>query len=91
MSALGIAGEVAGVAGLPIQAYGAIEGIKEQRKNRRWQIQQYLIEKAARDRAAQAEQKQQEFNNSVSLGQYGQTQANNAMDIFGAYNRTIGR
>ena len=91
MSGLGTVGEVAGIASLPLQAYGAIEGIKDQRKNRRWQVQQYLIEQAARARAMQQDKQQQDLTNAVSLGQYGQNQASNAMDIFGGYNRSIGR
>jgi hypothetical protein len=88
---LSTVGNVASLAALPIQAYGAIEGIKEQRKNRRFQVQQYLIEKEARARAQERDRQQQELTNTLALGNYGQNQAQSAMDIFGNYNRTIGR
>jgi len=79
------------VASLPIQAYGAIEGIKDQRKNRRFQVEQYMIEREARRRALERDQQQQQLVNTLQLGNYGQNQAQSAMEIFGNYNRGIGR
>lgn len=82
---------IAAIAGTGLQAAGNIAQIGDQRKQRRWMIQQYLMEKEARARAAQRDQQQQEFQNQVTAGNYAQNQTNNAMDIFGAYNRNIGR
>ena len=79
------------LASIPLQAVGQYQAVKEGRRNRRFQVEQYLIEKAARDRATQRDQQQQQIANTLQIGNYGQNQAQSAMDIFGAYNRNIGR
>lgn len=79
------------IGSIPLQAYGQIQGMQDQRKARRFQVQQYLIEKEARARAAQRDQQQQAIQNQLALSNYGTQQAQSAMDIFGAYNRNIGR